>query len=128
MYGVPHDLDLERFIGTTLVRLCLGQHEAQFHFLALDSGWLDENATLEISVEGGWELRDASGELTARGERGVGGAAHVLHHLIGGSVAETNVDPPNSFTLQFDDGHELRILDDSDSQESFAIQPGDVVV
>ena len=128
MYGVPHDLDLERSVGTTLVELCLGQYQAQFRFHALDSGWLDEGERLEVSVAGGWELRDASGAVTARGERGVGGAAHVLHHLIGGSVAATDIDPPSSFALHFDDGHQLRIIDDSDDQESFSIQPGDVFV
>ncbi len=63
VYGVPSDLNLERFVGTTLVELCLGQYQAQFHFHALDSGWLDEGETLEVSVAGGWELCDASGEV-----------------------------------------------------------------
>ena len=67
-------------------------------------------------------------EVTARGERGVGGAAHVLYHLIGGSIAATDLDPPGSFALHFDDGHQLRIFDDSEDQESFSIQPGDVFV
>ncbi len=128
VYGVPSDLNLERFVGTTLVELCLGQYQAQFHFHALDSGWLDEGETLEVSVAGGWELCDASGEVTARGERGVGGAAHVLYPLIGGSIAATDLDPPGSFALHFDDGHQLRIFDDSEDQESFSIQPGDVFV
>lgn len=128
MYGVPADLDLERFVGAALVQLCLGQREAQLRFQALDSAWPDESPTLEVSVVGGWELYDASGAPAARGARGMGGAAHVLYDLIGDSVAETDVDPPHWFALRFDDGRELRILDDSDDEESFSIQPGDVYV
>jgi hypothetical protein len=31
MYGVPQDLDLSRFIGATLIQVCLGEFQVQFH-------------------------------------------------------------------------------------------------
>ena len=51
MYGVPVDLDLSFLHGAELIQVCLGQHQLQFHFHPVGS----------ISVEGGWELRDAAG-------------------------------------------------------------------
>jgi len=51
--GIPTDLSLTVFKGAELVQLCIGLHQLQFHF----------HPTGSISVEGGWELRDAAGVL-----------------------------------------------------------------
>ena len=53
MYGVPLDLDLSKFKAATLIQIAIGEHQVQFHFHPEGS----------ISVEGRWELRNASGAL-----------------------------------------------------------------
>ena len=128
MHGVPADLDLQRFVGTTLDSLTLCQYQASLGFEAYDSNPTNPRVTVVVSVQGSWELRDSSGQLSARGEPDAGGAAHVLHHLLGCTVVATGIDPPSWFSLHFDNGQDLRIFDDSEQYESFSIQPGDIHV
>jgi hypothetical protein len=116
MHGVPANLDLRPFHGDTLTQLCLGQYQVQFHF-----SWANC-----IFVEGGWALRDACGALlchvsdrsdtSAYAERGAR-----LYVLLGTTVTGSSLDAPISFTLFFDNGMALTILDDSDSHESFSV-------
>jgi hypothetical protein len=53
MYGIPKDLQLERFVGQEFNFIGLGRFQIQFHISSL----------VAIHVEGRWELRDASGTL-----------------------------------------------------------------
>lgn len=126
MYGVPHDLDLSRFLGATLIQVCLGEFEVQFHFQAASTAGSQD--MLHIGVEGNWELCDDSGRIVDRAERNCDREAYRLHRLLGHAVTATAVDAPQSFALRFDSGDELRVLDDSDQHESFSIQPGNIFV
>jgi hypothetical protein len=51
VYGVPHDLDLRRFVGATLIQIVLGELPVQFHFQAADGA--GSAGMLYIGVEGG---------------------------------------------------------------------------
>ena len=126
MYGVPRDLDLSRFIGATLIQVCLGEFQVQFHFHA--AGGVGSHRMLHIDVERRWELRDESDRIVDRAEPNSDRHASRLHRLLGRAVTETVVDAPCSFALRFASGEELRVFDDSDQYESFSIQPGDIFV
>ncbi len=131
MYGVPADLDLRMFLGTTLVQICLGPFDMQFRFQTehpFEGGPY-------LQIEGYWELRAADGEVLdhspyAKGKRTPPVAQRVFraHSLLGRTVASFSLEPPESLTLVFDDGQQLRVFDDSDRYESFAIQPGDIFI
>jgi hypothetical protein len=118
VYGVPQDLDLSRFVGATLIQVCLGEYQVQFRFAP----------TLEIGVEGHWELRDGAGLMVDRAEPYTEREAYRVHRLLGQTVEGTDLDAPRSFALRFSGGEELRIFDNSDQYESFSIQPGNIFV
>lgn len=126
MYGVPQDLDLSRFLGATLIQVCLGEFQVQFHFQVIGS--MASQGGLELAVEGRWELRDGSGSIVDRAMPNGDRDTFRLHRLLGRAVTRTDVEAPHSFALRFASAEELRVFDDSDQYESFSIQPGDIVV
>jgi hypothetical protein len=126
VYGVPRNLDLSRFIGATLIQVCLGEFQVQFHFQPARRVGAD--GLLHIGVERQWEMRDEAGMIVDQAMQNSDRDAFRLHRLLGGVVTETEVDAPLSFMLRFASGEELRIFDDSDEYESFSIQPGDIFV
>lgn len=118
MYGVPVDLDLSFLHGAELIQVCLGQHQLQFHFHPVGS----------ISVEGGWELRDAAGVRIDGHWQDPDRPPYQLHRPLGRRVARSEVAAPERFALTFEGGEVLRVFDDSPQYESFSIQPGNIFV
>jgi hypothetical protein len=119
MHGVPADLDLSKFRAATLIQICIGENQIQFHFHPEGS----------ISVEGHWELRDSTGVLVDESiDRNSERDALRAHVLLGKIVEGYSINAPDSFELQFDSGHSLAVFDDSKQYESFSIQPGVIYV
>jgi hypothetical protein len=118
VYGVPTDLNLAFLHGAELIQVCLGQHQLQFHFHAAGS----------ISVQGGWELLDASGARLDGWHDGPDRPPYQLHRLLGRRVTGSEVSAPDWFALRFEGGEVLRVFDDSEQYESFSIQPGNIFV
>lgn len=112
MYGVPADLPIQAFVGQELNQICLGRFQIQLHFAGVGS----------ISVEGRWELRDAAADIVDRAEAHETRKSYRIHQLIDIPVARCSIDPPRSFTLFFDNGLALTVLDDSEQYESFSIK------
>ena len=117
MYGVPADLDLAFLHGAELIQVCQGQYQLQFHFHPAGS----------ISVEGGWELRDAAGVRLDGQHGGPDRPPYQLHRLMGCRVAGSEVSAPEWFALRFEGGEVLRVYDDSPQYESFQIEPGSII-
>src|SRR4051794_32153714 len=111
MYGVPADLDLAFLHGAVLVQVCLGQYQVQFHF----------HPTGSISVEGGWDLHDATGARLDGRHDGPDRPPYQLHRLLGRRVVASEVSAPESCALRFEGGEVLRLYDDSPQYESFQI-------
>jgi hypothetical protein len=120
MYGVPKDLDLAAFQGSSLETISLGAFIIYFRFAA-------EQPT-GIGVEGDWELVAPDGTVVDRQMEPSKRDAYRIHVLLNRTVVGTEVAAPDSFSLQFDNGFTLRIFDHSTQYESFSIQPGDVYV
>jgi hypothetical protein len=53
MYGVPKDINLNPFLGATLVQIRIGQHDIQFCF----------HPNVLLAVEGTWQLCDDTGNV-----------------------------------------------------------------
>lgn len=117
MYGVPADLDLSFLRGAELIQVCLGQYQLQFHFHPVGS----------ISVEGGWEMLDATGAVIDRRHDGPDRPPFQLHRLLGQPVVGSEVSAPDWFALRFVGGEVLRVFDDSPQYESFKIEPGGII-
>ena len=111
MYGVSKDLNIAYLHGATLIQVCLGEYQLQFHFHPQGA----------ISVEGRWELRDAVGGLLDRSYGGEERPPYQLHRLLGQKVVGTQVSAPESCAVEFEKGEVLRFFDDSQQFESFQI-------
>jgi hypothetical protein len=77
-----------------------------------------------VGVEGRWLLRAPDSRVVERTRYALAGDAAVLMQVITQHVTGTEVAPPESFTLVFDDGTTLTVFDDSDRYESFSIHVG----
>ena len=111
MHGVPADLPIQPFVGKELNQICLGRFQI----------WLNFSRAGKISVEGGWELRDAAGNLVDSAEQHDSRENYRIHRLIDVPVIHFSIDPPRSFTLFFDNGLALTVFDDSEQYESFSV-------
>jgi len=94
----------------------MGQYQLQFHFHPVAS----------ISVEGGWELRDAAGVRIDGRHDGAERPPYQLHRLLGRRVIGSEVSAPESCALRFEGGEVLRLFDDLPQYESFQI--GGIIV
>ena len=123
MYGVPDDLDLAPFVGSTVDRIRLGAGQISFCF----SGPRGQGEAL-LDVEGRWELRSSNGDIVDQALRDDKASlerdAYRVHRVLSHTVVAFVLDPPRSFTLTFDDGAALTVWDDSEQFESFHIEPG----
>lgn len=117
MYGVPTDLDLTYLHGATLIQVCLGEYQLQFHFHPRGS----------IYVEGRWELLDATGSRIDgwrdrfNRPRDASGPQYQVHRILGQKVIGTEVSAPESCAFRFEKNDVLRFFDDSEQYESFQI-------
>jgi hypothetical protein len=127
LYGVPADLDLAVFEGATLVSVDVGEFHLRFEFSRPGEA-VSLGAQPSIGVEGKWELRDGAGTVIDNSMPNSERGAYRVHRILGREVVGTELNPPLSFALRFDDGHALAVFDDSVERESFTIQPGDVIV
>jgi hypothetical protein len=123
VYGVPTNLDLTGFHGATLIQIGVAEQTLHFVFQPPVPKPLHY-----IVVEGSWEVRDADGAILDRVQEHASRAMYRIHRLLSHHIVGSVVDPPGSFTLSFDSGHQLQVFDDSTQYESFSIQPGDIFV
>lgn len=123
LYGVPADLDLSGFYGATLIQIGVGENTLHFVFQPPVPRPIHT-----IMVEGGWVVRDDEGVPIDQVQEHSTRDAYRVHRLLSRDVVGSSLDAPRSFTLKFDSGHELEIIDDSTQYESFSIQPGDIYV
>lgn len=119
MYGVPAQLDLTPFVGTTLDQIRFGQFQIHFTFSG-EPGTADRG----VSVEGYWELRDGQSALIDAAVVNDERDSYKIHRLLGRTVTAIGLNPPKSLTLFFDNGLELTIVDDSDQYECCRISTG----
>src|SRR6187401_2623574 len=119
MYGLKPD-DITHLQSTlhqaTLRQVCVGQFDLQFHF----------HPSGNVTVEGRCELINANGEFVECWQRGTRSQSFRILDLLGSVVAEVAIDTPKSFSLVFENGQVLRVIDDSEHYESFSV--GELIV
>ncbi|MEX2091460.1 MAG: hypothetical protein WD971_02225 [Pirellulales bacterium] len=81
-----------------------------------------------ISVGGRWELYDVSGALVDSAREHSDRECYRVHVILNEDVTDCSIDPPDSFSLTFSNGHRLFVYDDTPQYESFQIQPGNIIV
>ena len=121
MYGVPAQLDLAPFVGATLDNIGLAKCQIQFIF----GGDLWTGKKCVVAVEGYWEMRNAQSVLIDKAIPPDERDAYRIHSLLSRTVTDAKVNPPESFTLVFDNGWTLTFVDDSPQYESCHVYVGE---
>jgi hypothetical protein len=117
MYGLPDDLDLSFFVGTTLIQLGMGEHQIAFA-LHPDVG---------LSVESTMRLTNPEGE-TVTIDEDYRVTAGVLLPLISHDVQRATRTASGALRLEWSNGAALEIDDDSEHYESYTINHGDRLI
>ena len=104
MNGLPPDLDLQFLVGRQLEQLCLGEHHVRLSF----------DADVSVDIEGEFSLDEVR-----HGVRD----AHLMHVLLGRSVAKAERVAPGDLALEVG-SHKLVVHDSNEAYESYALQSG----
>ncbi|PYV51814.1 MAG: hypothetical protein DMG98_25330 [Acidobacteria bacterium] len=116
MYGLPKDFDGSRLVGRFLQQICYGVGQIQLRFdealtIAVTSSFLYKNPAAsqpkKIAIPGPPAIQCD--------------LLHLLHH----SIVKAFGDDEGTLTMEFDDGHVLRCLDDQPGYEAYEIKMGD---
>jgi hypothetical protein len=115
MHGVPADLPVQALVGCELDHIGLAMHQIQLHF----------HGGAHISIESGWHLKDGRGNLIDQAiDPPAARKSYQIHRLLQQAVTAASIDPPRSFTVTFENGDALTILDDLPRYESFSLRVG----
>ncbi|WP_378143867.1 DUF6188 family protein [Cnuibacter sp. UC19_7] len=112
MYGVPADVSFAFFEGRRLDAVLYGRHQLSLLF--------DGEVSLNIEGDVG-VVAAGAGEVVVTDSREV---ARPILDLLSLIVAAVRVDPPTSLILVFDDGTEVRAIDDRGPYECFNVHHG----
>jgi hypothetical protein len=123
MYGVPPDVNLEPFVGATLIQVCIGPHDLQLHFARIRP----EDGPASVSIWSWFVLIDAGGEVVEEGSP-TDVRTKSIPTLLNTAVVAARREDESAVAFVFESGHVLRLVDDSKQYESFLIEPGTVVV
>jgi len=108
-------------VGSELTHIGLAMHQIQFHF---DSGTHLNKSGCHLSIAGGgWRLEDRNGNLIDEHvDPPSNRKSYQIHHLLLQKVTGASVNPPKSFSITFESGDVLTVLDDSPNYESFSLR------
>ena len=116
MYGLPEDLDLSFFVGTTLIQLGMGEHQIAFVL----------HPDVRLAVESTMRLfQPDEPAVTIDDYRSSGG---VLLSLISHDVRRASRTASGALRLEWSTGAALEVDDDSERYESYTINHGDRVI
>ncbi len=111
MYGVPDNLPLSELVGQECIQILLGEFQISFSFT--DGSY--------INVEGKWELSNQNDVLVDESISHDLREKYCVHQIIGQKVCSFLINEPTSFTLHFENHLALKIYDNSEQYESFAL-------
>lgn len=107
MYGLPENESFRFFVGRRLDSVRFGRYQVTFQF----------DGSVSLSVEGGLGIRvPEADEIVVDDARD---AAAVLLAALDTSVVDVQVHDSRSFSMLFEHGLSLRLIDDQEQFESF---------
>lgn len=116
MYGLPKDIDLNFFIGRTLVQVCVGSNDLILNF----DGEVSVTVTSSVGCMG------SSGKLTKYDD--FREAAPEVLMLLDRAVVSAKGDEGGTLALEYDGGRHLQLYDDTKQYESYTIRNGGKVI
>ena len=118
MYGLSPDIDLDFFLGKTLLQVCIGGADIILNFDGRVS--ITVTSSLSIGRSASDEDREKLGSFPQ--------AANALATLLNKVVRSAHGAPNGTLNLGFSDGNFLKIYDDSKTYESYVIRNQDRVI
>jgi len=109
MYGMPRDLDLQCIVGCDLNQISLGRYDVQFVF-----------GKTTIAVQSRASCK-AGGEVVATWTEGAGWDQLAYQGLLNATVQAYVVLDGKALQIEFSNGFELHLYDDSDRFETMQI-------
>jgi hypothetical protein len=113
VYRIPEDFDASVFVGATLATVTFGPFKVDLNFEGDEPLW--------IAVEGSYEHSGPRSEGWTDEVRVPAGTSRLMQ-LTNHVVSKTARLDAERLRLDFDHGHALTLIDDSDQYESFQIE------
>ena len=113
MHGVPEDFDYSVFVGAGLERVCFGPYIVHLAFSSPEVP-----GPLHISIEGSYIHAGDGWRDVVRLPIASSRLMQLTNHLV---TKAARIDA-SRMRLDFDHGHSLTLVDDSDQYESFQIE------
>jgi hypothetical protein len=116
MYGLPGNLELDFFRRKTLLQICIGRNDAIFNF--------DQSVSITVTSSVQLTSPDGNRERFENFPK----AACALAGLANQIVLSARGNASGTLTLEFSDGSQLEIFDDSREFESYTIRNGEQLI
>lgn len=113
MYGLPKDINLDFFVGRTLLQICIGASDIILKF--------DESVSLTITCSIGFKEEGCDIRKYDFLSHSAVDIIKLLHKIVIG----VNGLEDGTLILEYNDGNILEVYDDSEQYESYIIHYGD---
>lgn len=117
MYGLPRDLDLSFWSGTTLDQVCVGEHDVQLNF-SLPAVRLSAQTSYRVTTSTGSSIYESPRTGASR-----------LVELLGMTVTRAFDGGKGTFRIEFGESISVEFFDDDPDHECYQVRyDGRVIV
>ena len=116
MYGLPEDVNLDFFLGATLIQVCVGENEVILNF----------HPEISVMIAGSVGVTGPDSTQRVLDDARAAGAA--ILGVLGASVSKVSGTPDGTLRLSCSDGTVLEIYDSWEEFESYTVHHGETVI
>jgi len=110
VYGLPPDLDLSFWSGTTLVQVCIGQNDVQLNF---------SMPAVRLSAQTSYRVTTSTGSSVS--ENSPRGASHLIE-LLGMTVTRALDNGQGTLRIEFGASIALEVFDEDPNHECYQVE------
>lgn len=110
MYGLPPDLDLSFWSGSTLNQVCIGQNDVQLHFSL---------PPVSLSSQTSYRVTTSTGSATY--EKSRTGASHLVE-LLGMTVTRASDRGQGTLRIEFGESVSVEVFDEDPNYECYQVK------
>jgi len=117
MYRIPYDLNLDDIVRSQILKICLGQHQVDFHF----------GSGRQITVYSDIEIFDRKTLIACWNEKS-NWSTITFQKLLNTDIVSYEVINDRLLVIRFEGDIELHLKDSSDQYESIEIFPEVIII
>ena len=110
MYGLPPDLDLSFWSGTTLDQVCVGQNDVQLHFSL---------PVVSLMAQTSYRVTTSTGSSVY--ENSPRGASHLIE-LLGMTVTRAFDNGQGTLRIEFGESITVEVFDEDPNYECYQVE------